>query len=343
MAVTIADIAEKCSVSRGAVSQVLRNPNHPRFAAKTRRRIVEAAEELNYIPNTIARQLRHGKTMTLSFVMATNIVELMDEVGRAARKHGYGIAIQFTSSPEEGMEAKAINRAISSQVDGILWNPAFQSSCYLQVIEQLKSSGLPIVVVGSAIEGLTEADFVGFDCTLACKQVIEHFVDRGYNTVVHLTGNDVTPVRKNFIDEFQSKAANYGVRAEVLILEKDEQVNEVLRDYLSAVGKPAGFYCENDWSSIELMRAAQSAGLAIPDEIGIVAMGDVLFGGCYRLGELVTPCLTAIRRPYRQMAFKAVELLVERIEEKYNGAGRDIILPMELIQRESTCRESIRA
>ena len=62
--VTHVDIAKHCNVSKSAVSKVLQNPEHAEFPPETRQRILDAAEELHYVPNSLATGLRTGKTAT---------------------------------------------------------------------------------------------------------------------------------------------------------------------------------------------------------------------------------------------------------------------------------------
>ena len=84
MAITQSDIADYCKLSPAAVSKVLRYPRHPEFSDQTRKRILAAAQELNYVPNQLAAGLRRGKAATIGLISACNAPELQDNVSQGA-------------------------------------------------------------------------------------------------------------------------------------------------------------------------------------------------------------------------------------------------------------------
>jgi len=269
----------------------------------------------------------------------------MDEIERAAEKRGYFIMVQFTPLPEDNMEFNAIKIAVSRKVDGMLWLPAHQSSHYQDAVELLVNNKVPIVLLESGISGLESADVVTYDHPSACRQAIKHLVDCGYRRLVHLTNDESMAVRKRIADDFRSMSLEYNIKGEVLCWRLDRQ-DEKLANFLDQLKEPVGFYCENETLSVQLTRIAQSKGIDIPARLGIIGIGDPLVGGNYlnlRLGELLRPSLSAVRRPYHEMAMHAVELLVDKLEGKADTSSRTIAIPMPFVARESTCGKKVYA
>lgn len=370
MAVTISDIAEKCKLSRSAVAQVLRNPENSHFPETTRDKILDAAKNLKYVRNTVAEQLRKGKTQTLSLVLRYTVPELIDTAEPFARSLGYRLSIQFAKSESCGSEQRELINALEHKVDGIIWEPVFSPMDYIQGKERVENVDTPLALYGMGLPQFPDADVVQNDTVRSCDDVIGHLIHQGYRSLVLVGYTDDEKTQKQLIDPFRNIAISHGIKSgwipgspikgEAEVIEKKSKgikydldsslvklsqrgiaigtFEERVSQYLDTVDKPVAFYCSSDWLSVHVMEAAASKGLSVPDDVGVVSMGDYLLGTEFRLGQLTSPKLTAVCRPHDAMIRRAIEALVERIEGKRKGPGEHILVPMDFNIRQSSVR-----
>lgn len=323
MAVTMADIARACEVSTGAVSQVLRNPSHPRFTPKTRRKIIDTAQAMNYVPNGVAQQLREGQTMLVHLITPYNIPELLDEVGRQCSANGYSVVVQSVPWPEEDIEFKAVKRAVAQRVDGIVWLPAYPVSYYRRTMAMLNESGIPVVMLETSFDEIKNGDFVGFDYEQACVNAVDHLIEQGYRRLVHLTYDEEMATRRRIAGLFRKAAAHRSVEAIVLTSGNPHgNTGYSVEKCLDDVSGPLGVLTEADTLAIDLLAAISQRNLRTPQDVGIVNIGDLRVAGKFRLCELLTPSLTSVFKPFHVMSAEAIRLLMLRMKH-----SRDNIVP----------------
>lgn len=343
--VTLETIAHHSGVSRGAVSQVLRNPEHPRFSAPTRQRILEAARELNYRPNRTAQALRSGTNQLLSLVVPWNTPELLDNVELTAKRLKYNTMLQFTFDRDVEAEKEALFAAIERRVDGIIWLPGFPNHDYSEILEQLERNLIDVVFVDWGLSrisipyGIIEVDYLA-----PFKAFFDQVCKRGFTEVVMLTRNRVFETWGKRFQDMKAYFAEYTLPVRYIHAEDHPQylsergtlMPEVILEQKDLSARPLVFSYD-DWMGVRTLFAARSKGVSVPEEMGIMVMGDILLGNSYRLGELTSPTISGICRPAGLMGQTAVELLVSRIEGRSprNQIER-IILPASLQEREST-------
>lgn len=348
--VTLETIARKSGVSRGAVSQVLRNPEHPRFSAPTRQRILEAARDLNYRPNRTAQALRSGTNQLLSLVVPWNTPELLDNVELTAKRLKYNTMLQFTFDRDVEAEKEALFAAIERRVDGIIWLPGFPNHDYAEILEQLERNLIDVVFVDWGLSrisipyGIIEVDYL-----TPFRDFFDRVCKRGFTEVIMLIGNRIYETWGKRIVDMKTYFADYPLPVRYIHAEDypdylsagGHSIPEVVFDQKDLSARPLVF-CYNDWMGVRILFTARSRGVSVPEEMGVAVMGDILLGNSYRLGELTSPTVSAICRPSGLMGQTAVELLVDRIEGRSprNQIER-IVLPASLKERESTQKSTV--
>lgn len=338
MTVTLSTIAKRCNVTKQTVSQILRKPNHASFLPETREQVLKIAQELNYIPNRLAKSLRSGRTDTIGLVLAWNQTQLMDTTEKMAHEHGLGLMVQFTTVPDPVWEQKIMLSFIERQVDGVIWLPGSRIEERTDILVSLQSKSIPMVILEGWSKDLERytCDSVWGDDQAGIIQSVKHLTDRGYSRIVYLTHTSMSPGTIQRIEYLESAAVQFGCPYTVLKFGEDESTQKALMEYYRLQDGPLGVICDGDFLGLDTIRAAETIGKKVPLDIGVICLGDLLVGGRYRLNDWVGPKLTAIRQPFEQIARKAVELLTDRIEGKRKEVCRQFLIPQELILREST-------
>lgn len=335
MAVTLQDIADKCNVSRVTVSHVLRNPEHPRYSEATKQRVAEVAKELKYFPNLVAKNLKQGKTNVLAVVIPFNDPGVLDTVERIAQELGYAVLVQFSPEPNEQAEARALESVIARRVDGIIWQPCSTLGMSDDRLSMLNDAKMPVVQVQSQVPQFAQADYVGVDWEGVFEKAVKYLKKCGYSRIAYVSypGESYEP-RRERVEIFRSLTGIHGIPGDILISEPAD-AEGVLDKYMDEHDEPVAFWGQ-EFPVVEVLEMARQKGKAIPGDVGILLLGDMLLGGRYRLGEMTGTKLSAIRIPAIEIAREAMGTLVQRIKKKITGPGISKIIDVSLIEREST-------
>lgn len=334
MAVTLQHIADRCNVSRVTVSHVLRNPEHPRYAQATKKRVLQAASDLQYSPNLVARSLKRGQTNLLGVIIPFNDPGVLDRIQYIAQELGYAVMVQFSPVPNEDAEVRALKSAIDRKVDGIIWQPCSTVSTSPEKLKMIQNSRIPVVQMQTRVPHFQAADYVGIDWRQAIEMAVGHLGAGGYDRIAYLTQpQGAYEPRGERVQLFESALHQRGAVGDVVIAQ-DQDFESSAADYLRShptqtvgfVGQGVGLH--------GVLKMAQAQGRRVPEDVGVLLLGDMLLGGRYRLGELTGVTLSAIQMPdYSRLAMST---LVERIKKNRTGPGIEHVLDVSLVQREST-------
>lgn len=331
--ITIYDIAKKANVSAMTVSKVINNTG--RISEKTRNKVRSMMEELNYVPNQMARGLVLQRTRQLFLLIADITNPFFTTLARgaedAAKKLGYRLL--FGNSDESfDKEGEYIETILGTLVDGVLFSPAGDRSC--SHLETLRLHKVPFVLLDREVPGI-DSDLVVGDSKEGTRLLVEHFIANGHREIALVNGsldtstarlrqqgyieahklNDL-PVRDDYMLEF-----GYGAHSDLAQIE----------GWLGSVTpRPTGIVAGNNLIAVDVIRAIQQSGLRVPEDISVACFDD--------LGPVsdIAPFLTVAAQQAYQFGYMGVQLLVERIEAAEPAQPwRKIMLPVELIARKS--------
>lgn len=332
---TVADLAE---VSVGAVSQVLSNPDHPRFSADTRTRILAAAKQAGYRPNRFARALREGRS-NLIFLMAPRLnPEFMENLERLIREAGLQLMVRFTPNRAAEAEAEGLRTAVDWQADGIIWFPRGHEGDYASAVERVRSTETPVVLLHRSLTDLPDADVVRHDLASSARTLVEHLASRGYKEIVYLTAGHTAGDDKGRLNLLRQSAKRAGVHVKSADVRNDDKTADRVRKTVTGASLPAALVCEGDWLAADAVSAVEKLALNCPRDVGVVTIGDYLVDGRLRAPVLTRPKLTAVREAFGDLARHAVSILQARISGQYDSLIRETLESEELIVRESTSR-----
>jgi LacI family transcriptional regulator len=317
---TIYDIARLTGVSPSTVSRALNKPG--RLNAQTERRIRDAAAELGYRINPMARALPTGKTGTIGLLVSdiTNPVyfDLVRGAERVASETG--MTIVFADSQESPELERATAERLQTSVDGLLLVGSRLEDSQIQELSSVK----PLVVVNRRVEGIPA---VIPDVLPGITAALERLREAGHRRIAYLAGPEASWMNGQrwqtafaiavewdmSIVEIKSSAPTREGGAEAFGRVKAADVSAVL--------------AYNDLVALGLLRACREHGLDVPGKLSIVGFDDI-FGA-----DLPTPALSTIRMPLAASGERAIRRLLAEIDGGEVEEESD--LPTEFVGRES--------
>ena len=327
--VTLKTIANRLGLTPGTVSAALNNSAASRSIPEvTKKRILAAAQELNYRPNFFARTLRMKRTFTIGVIA--------EEIGDA-----YGS--QVISGIEEYLRKKnfffltVIHRhdpSLLQSYSQLLASRGVEG--FITVDTSItEEPTLPTVAVAGhqTVKGVTN---IVLDHKRAVRLALEHLQNLGHEEIAFIRGQALSSdsaVRWTSICEV---AAELGIRIRpelTVQIESMESTPEVGYPYgkqLLERKKPfTALFAYNDLSAIGAIWAFREAGLRVPEDVSVVGFDDIP-GAAF-----ANPGLTTVRQPLVRMGRIAAQTLVDRIEKRGTYAPEIAIEP-EFIVRQST-------
>lgn len=327
--VTLSDIARETGCSVNTVSRALNNK--PDINPETRRRILDAAERLGYVPNVLAKSLVTRRTNTLGLVITDplypNYVTLFGAVDDMAGEHGYSTLLS-TSKERLDKEQRALGVLLERRVDGVLVVPVGREAAHL---ESLAARGVPCVLL---LRNPSEnrMDFVGSDEAAVTEEAVEHLLRLGHRRIGFLIEDRGIVTVAARLEGYRRALRGAGIALrpewELKVPFSAEGSYEAIRRLFPLRGRPTALLLQSDLFAPGVFAAARDFGLKIPDDLALVGSGDHYFA------PFLEVPLTTVRRPVAEIGSAAVQLLVERIAEP-DSDRRQIILPSTLVVRRS--------
>lgn len=336
------DIATSIGVSVNTVSRALAGKDN--VSDETRALIQAEAERLGYVPNTQARSLVLGSTMSVGLVITNPsnpfYAQLISSIEVQLRAEGYALVLLVTDESVQNEEL-AVESLLQSAVDGAIGVPVQTESAHWQRLQNL---GMPLVFANRDVPEFG-CDFVGTDHAQGVFEATKHVIEGGARRIEVLEEDLPITTISERISGFRHAMSDAGLstassdihlvptrRYESATLPwQPEEAYRVARDLVAQNDLPDAIVTGNDYFALGLYRALAERDLRVPDDIVVVGYGDYPFAG------YVNPPLTTVRLPARLIGERAVEMLLKRQEPAAGEADKALIAP-ELVVRESTSR-----
>ncbi|PKR86424.1 LacI family DNA-binding transcriptional regulator [Heyndrickxia camelliae] len=310
--ITIADVAKHANVSKSTVSQYL-NERFEYMSEKTRKKIKDTIEELNYQPNILARSLKQKSTFTIGVVVANNVHTFTTNVIRAIEGYFYqeGFHIIVCNADDEPQKEKNyIEMLRAKQVDGII---IFPTGDNLDLYQQMIQDRFPIVFMDRTITDL-DITTVLLDNHLAAKLAVDHFVEKGYRNIAIVTTSIIRNIspRIERIQGYREALQSHGiaVKNEYIKTAPAEEISTALSELFSLETPPEAVLAGNDRVLNEVLRFIKSRDFKIPDDVAVIGIDEVPYADFY------TPTITTVKQPTDEMAHLAAEQLLAQIKQE---------------------------
>jgi DNA-binding LacI/PurR family transcriptional regulator len=328
--VTIKHIAQALNISISTVSRALQN--HPRIGLRTKEKVFEMAQRLNYVPNPAAILLKKNKTFTIGVVLPHLQEEFFSQAITAIEDvisaENYNVVVSQSRDKLE-RENRAIKSFISSRVDGVIASISAETTQYYQ-FRELEKYGIPIVFFDRAPKDVAVNKVRG-NIADAAFEVIDFLANKGIKKVAILNG----PASLEISDErlmgywgamkkFDLPIVQHYIKS--TDLSKEDTTKKML-ELLSCGDMPEAVFCFNDYVALYAMQACKHKGL-IPNK-------DIMFVSFANLpitSYLDNPPLASVEQFAYQMGEKAAQLLLKIIHaEKETLDPEDIVVNTKLI------------
>jgi len=305
---TMKDVAEHAGVSLSTVSYVV-NDSGP-VAEARRARVVDAIRILDYTPNESARNLKRRSASTIGLVvpdLANQFFALVAEgVERAASERDVLVVLcapEATDKPDS--QHAALLR--SQRLDGVIYLSGVGTPA--EAILALSRSG-PVVLVDEQIPGF-DLPAVVSDGRRGAREVTRHVLEFGHKRIAVIGGPTELWTAEQRLAGYREAIAAAGLDTDdmpVFIGDYRQESGHMLAEKALDVAeaeRPTALLCANDLMAIGALEYCKSKGIRVPDDVSIVGFDDV------PIAALVTPRLTTVRQPARDMGYRAAQLLFD--------------------------------
>lgn len=327
------DVARRAGVSRTTVSFVLNNAPGKNIPEETRRRVLEAARELDYTPNEKARSVAMVKHHSIGFFISHTgyissdayIFRVIEGMVRELNKARFQLVLQ----PLKLQQMDYLHLARQDSVDGIiLMNTHDRDSGLSEVV----GARFPLVIIGTV--NRPEVCQIDIDNRDSAATAVRHLVSLGHREIAMIVHAPLSYYAA------QDRHVGYRLALEEAgIVYRREWVREAslteesgytaMREILAMRPRPTAVFAGNDVVAYGAVQAVKDAGLSIPEDLSLVGFDDDL------MSRYLNPPLTTITNPAAGVGSEAARRLVEILEGRAEKATRSV-LPTTLAVREST-------
>ncbi|OCN04920.1 hypothetical protein A4S06_09945 [Erysipelotrichaceae bacterium MTC7] len=333
MKTTIHDVAKKAGVSVATVSRVV-NGNYP-VNVKTKERVNAAIQELNFVPNVQAQEIKLGASKTIGVIVPSidNMFfsEVVNGIERALNEKSYSLLITFSKNDQES-ELACVRNLVARNVAGIIIADPVTENMDKQNFSKIVGN-VPIVFINGD-PSHSEFSFVLSDEAKGISEALAYFWQQGRHDILFVRGADSysydikEEVFKQFCDRHNLHAtarmiySGEGNSAQII-----EQTKDILVPILQEHVYDAIFCC-NELMAMGVIDACQQLQLSIPDDVALIGFDNTL------LSKYSNPKLTTVDQHMHLLGYNAGGLVLENIET--GQRGKRIVLNTSLIVRDST-------
>lgn len=328
MSITLKDIAKIANVSHTTVSRALNNSAY--ISEATKKRIMGIVKQLNYSPNISAKSLVTNRTYNIALFFSSlskgtspNFFYETVEGVNSVIKGNYNLVVREIGDYTEYISIS------KNRFDGIIL--ISQSENDNAFINHVIEKEIPIVVLNREINENSITNILAAD-KIGAYEATRFLIENGHTDIAIIEGE------QGFKSSLNRKAGYLQSLTENKIQINNEYM--VIGEYnlesgytsmkklLKLPKVPTAVFCSNDDMAVGAMKAIFKAGLKVPDDISIIGFDDSV------VCDYVTPALTTVRKPSREISIRGAKKLLDIIEGK-QIKGEKLYVNTQLIIRES--------
>ncbi|PSL08221.1 LacI family transcriptional regulator [Haloactinopolyspora alba] len=326
---TLADVAARAGVDRSVISRVLSGDSRLLIRDETRQRVLDAVRELGYRPNAAARTLRTQRTGTLGLLIPDYANPVYAEIIKGAETVAAErdcVLLTGSADADRGL-GSYLDLLGQGRVDGLLLAGEMASK---EALDGLTADGLPWLLVNRTMRG--EARHVVLDDERAAGLAVRHLVELGHTEIAHLAGPSSSNTAQRRARGYRAALREHGLEVPSSLTARTDYSADggyrAMFQLLDAQTRPTAVFVANLASAIGALHALRTQGVDAPGAMSVIAVHDL------PLVEHISPALTTVRMPLRELGRRGVELLSDLGP---NDTVKEVVTgPMDVVVREST-------
>ncbi|MFA5803471.1 MAG: LacI family DNA-binding transcriptional regulator [Melioribacteraceae bacterium] len=337
MSSTLKDIAEKTGVSVSTVSRVLHdNTKKYKISEETQTRVKQAAKEIGYRVNALARGLRLQKTYEIGIIVPDIANPFFSAVIKSLagelRQRGYNFIV-YDSDEDITIERSAIKSLLEKRVDGLVIASVGQDYSHIQ---KIRDARIPLVMVDRCFDAL-DVDSVSVDNVKGSLLAVDHLIKEGHHRIAFIQGLPGTYANETRLQGYKSALYGAGISIDEQLIVGDDfrSHNGYLKTkmLLKLSDPPTAIFTAGDLIALGTLEACRENKISIPGDLSLITFDDPDFA------SYLSPALTAVEQPITKMAEMAVAMLYNRMKNPDDERTK-ILLEPKLNIRSSVTRIS---
>lgn len=336
--VTIYDIAKKLKISASTVSRGLQDS--PEIGIKTKKKILDMAEKLEYRVNHYARNLRQQQSNTIGVMVhelkSNFITSVLAGIEKITTEAGYDILIAHSSESGAKEVANAKN-LFNKRVDGLIASLSFETT-NLDHFKPFAEKGIPMLFF-DRVEPDRNSTLVVIDNVKCGYQATKHLIEQGCKRIIHVTSSLKRNVYSQRFKGYKEALTDHKIRFNQNMLIVDDLSERAgvaaAMKMLRMNPMPDGAFVTNDFVAAVCMRTLKEHGISIPNDIAIVGFNNDA------IGKLIEPTLTTIDYPGEDIGEIAARNLINHLKGVSSiHQTNTITVHSELIIRQSSLKKN---
>ena len=339
--VTISDVARHAGVSKAQVARAM--GGYGSVSSEAKQRVRQAAQQLGYRPNALARSINTGKSQSLGVVVGDvenpYFGQAIRGISDVARSHGFDVVLANTGESLAD-EEKAVKMLLDKRVDGLLICPTSRSA-YAHILDA-ERAGRPVVLFDRDIS-VPGLDVVQMRIAEVTRQAVASMIDAGHQRIAYIStlklatpefemgqDLDLSTVTQR-VDGIRQAHDYAGLAIDSRLfcfgVSNREAADGAIARLLRMSEPPTALVASDSLVALDLLLCLKRRGIRVPADLSLVMLDDQPWA------ELVEPAVTSIFQPAYSLGEQAANALFERIAG--TPGGRGIWLNPKLVKRSS--------
>jgi len=333
---TLKDVGRHAGVSASTVSLVLNDRDSGRVKPEISKRVRQAAVDLGYRPNLVARSLKTNQTHTIGLlsdqVASTPFAgRMLQGAQQTAWDAGYLLMLIDTAG-NDALEEPAVQALLQRNMDGLI----YASTYHREVALPRVPTTTPFLLLDGRPAGDERVDWVAPDEQGGAESAVRLLLKAGHRRIGFINSGEAIPAAEGRLRGYVAAIREGGSEVDpsltVTLADRSMSAIEAASlEMLERSDRPSAVFCFNDRVAAGVLRAAAQAGIAVPRELSVVG-----FDNDESIIEHLTPGLTTVALPHREMGEWATTRLIERIKAGPAGLpAMSLLMPCALVERAS--------
>lgn len=330
---TVADVARAANVSKAQTARAL--GGYGAVSEPVRRRVLDAADALNYRPNALARSMNTGRSQTIGVVIGDVENPFFGLATRGVsdtlREHGYDVVLANTGERLD-VEQDTIRVMLDKRVDGLVVSPAHSE--HVEHLAGARRAGCPMVFLDRHVPSL-DVDSVEVDLRGLAEEVTRELLELGHRRIGYVSAVQVpgsvaptdaelpnTSVAERLggiCDAFDQADLAMDPRWIRLNAHTPDAVRAAVHDLLALEEPPTALIASDSMVGLDVLTTLREAGRRVPEDLSFIMFDDMPWS------SLIDPPITVISQPAHEMGVLAAQALVDQLDGSGGRQGRRLL------------------